>query len=559
MTVGERGKEETMLTGFDPQQIQDLAGARQAIVLLLNLVEEVKQENERWRVTNQELRDEISRLKGEQGKPDIKPNKKKRESHSSEKERRKPKQWQKSSKLEKVKIDREEIAKVDKSQLPADAEFKGYEPVVVQELKVETDNIRFLKEKYYSPSLQKTWLGPLPAGYEGEFGPHVRSMVITLYYAANMSEPKIRELLSHLGIFISDGQVSNILTKKNEGWHSEKETIYREGLNSSSWQHIDDTSTRVDGQNQYCHIVGNPLYTAYFTRPHKDRLTVIEVLQNLPVSQFLLNKQTEQWLEAFDVPQWARVLIGQWPQHEWLNYEQITTWVETELSRLNDQQKARVLEAAALTAYHAQTTMPVLARLMSDDAPQFKAVTEEQALCWVHDGRHYKRLTPCVDHHQKLLDKFRQEYWAYYAQLEQYRTDPQAGVAEQLRQEFDTLFSKVTGYDELDKRIAKSKAKKEQLLLALKYPEMPLHNNPAELGARQRVRKRDVSFGPRTQDGVKAWDTFMTLAETAKKLGVSFYAYVFDRVSGSHRLPDLADLIRQRAPAFHPVRVPAPP
>jgi hypothetical protein len=384
-------------------------------------------------------------------------------------------------------------------------------------------------------------------------------MVITLYYAANMSEPKIRELLSHLGIFISDGQVSNILTKKNEGWHSEKETIYREGLNSSSWQHIDDTSTRVDGQNQYCHIVGNPLYTAYFTRPHKDRLTVIEVLQNLPVSQFLLNKQTEQWLEAFDVPQWARVLIGQWPQHEWLNYEQITTWVETELSRLNDQQKARVLEAAALTAYHAQTTMPVLARLMSDDAPQFKAVTEEQALCWVHDGRHYKRLTPCVDHHQKLLDKFRQEYWAYYAQLEQYRTDPQAGVAEQLRQEFDTLFSKVTGYDELDKRIAKSKAKKEQLLLALKYPEMPLHNNPAELGARQRVRKRDVSFGPRTQDGVKAWDTFMTLADTAKKLGVSFYAYVFDRVSGSHRLPDLADLIRQRAPAFHPVRVPAPP
>jgi len=95
--------------------------------------------------------------------------------------------------------------------------------------------------------------------------------------------------------------------------------------------------------------------------------------------------------------------------------------------------------------------------------------------------------------------------------------------------------------------------------MALKYPEMPLHNNPAELGARQRVRKRDVSFGPRTEDGVKAWDTFMTLAETAKKLGVSFYAYVYDRVSGSAKLPDLAELIRQRAPAAHPVRVPAPP
>jgi hypothetical protein len=144
-----------MLTGFDPQQIRDLEGARQALVLLLNLVEGIKQENERLRVTNQQLRDEINRLKGEQGKPDIKPNKKEKKNHSSEKERRKPKRWHKSSKLAKIKIDREEIAEVDKSHLPADAEFKGYEPVVVQELKIETDNVRFLKEKYYSPSLKK--------------------------------------------------------------------------------------------------------------------------------------------------------------------------------------------------------------------------------------------------------------------------------------------------------------------------------------------------------------------------------------------------------------------
>ncbi|MCP4362049.1 MAG: hypothetical protein GY796_28900, partial [Chloroflexi bacterium] len=114
-------------------------------------------------------------------------------------------------------------------------------------------------------------------------------------------------------------------------------------------------------------------------------------------------------------------------------------------------------------------------------------------------------------------------------------------------------------YDDLDKRIAKTKAKQEQLLLVLKYPEMPLHNNPAELGARQRVRKRDVSFGPRTDDGVRAWDTFITLAETAKKLRVSFYAYIHDRISESYKLPDLAEMIRQHTPVFHPVRIPAPP
>ncbi|MCP4360943.1 MAG: hypothetical protein GY796_23290 [Chloroflexi bacterium] len=74
------------------------------------------------------------------------------------------------------------------------------------------------------------------------------------------------------------------------------------------------------------------------------------------------------------------------------------------------------------------------------------------------------RLTPHVEYHQQLLVDFRDEYWVYYAELEQYRANPNETDALQLRQEFDTLFSTVTGYDELDKRIAKTKVKKEQLL-----------------------------------------------------------------------------------------------
>ena len=63
----------------------------------------------------------------------------------------------------------------------------------------------------------------------------------------------------------------------------------------------------------------------------------------------------------------------------------------------------------------------------------------------------------------------------------------------------------------------------------------------------RRVRKRDVSFGPRTQQGKQAWDTFATLLATTKKLGVSFYRYIYDRVSMTNEIPKLADLIVQRA------------
>jgi hypothetical protein len=81
------------LIDFDPNQIQNLEGAQKALVLVLNLVEEVTQENDQLREIIQKLRDEINRLKGEQGKPDIKPGKKKEQQKdlSSEKERRQPK------------------------------------------------------------------------------------------------------------------------------------------------------------------------------------------------------------------------------------------------------------------------------------------------------------------------------------------------------------------------------------------------------------------------------------------------------------------------------------
>jgi len=213
---------------------------------------------------------------------------------------------------------------------------------------------------------------------------------------------------------------------------------------------------------------------------------------------------------------------------------------------LDEQQQARILEAAALTAYHAQSDVPVVTTLVSDDARQFRHITQHQALCWVHEGRHYKKLSPFVEFHRQVLDDFLKEFWRFYHQLQAYREQPTAEDAVHLRTAFDTLFSTVTGYQELDKLIAKTHAKQERLLPALDFPELPLHNNPAEVAARQRVRKRDISFGPRTPDGVAAWDTFMTLAETAKKLGVNFYAYIYDRVSHAYLLPNLADLINQQ-------------
>src|SRR3990172_8592447 len=145
-----------MFENFDPNAIQDLEGARQAIVHLLNLIEDLTADLRAAQAEIQRLRDENNRLKGEQGKPTIKPNKKPAtpnpSQHSSERERHKPQAWKKSSKVDQIHVDRDQVVPIDPVVLPPDGAFKGHEPVIVQDLILRTDNVRFLKEKYYSPA-----------------------------------------------------------------------------------------------------------------------------------------------------------------------------------------------------------------------------------------------------------------------------------------------------------------------------------------------------------------------------------------------------------------------
>lgn len=541
-----------LLPDFNPEQFKTQEEFRQGIMALLNVVSNLQQEIVELKAENQRLRDENNRLKGEQGKPDVKANKTTSTDHSSEKERTKqPKPKSKRKKRRphrEVKIDREETLLVPKDQLPEDAVRKGYEEVIVQDVILKTDNVLYRKEKWYSPSEKRTYTAQLPKGCQGQFGPMVKTLVLTLYYSARMSEPKIIELVEQIGVNLSEGTVSNWLSRETEKWGNEADEILKAGLGSGSFHHIDDTGTRVDGVNHYCHILCNPFYTAYATRRYKNRLTVISVLQNSEESVYLYNEESDKWLATFELPKWAQNIVAEWPRERLLKENEMSELLAGSLSeRLNDQQLARIREAGALAAYQAQDEYPVIPILVSDDAPQFRHLAQKQMLCWVHEGRHYKKLTPHVAYHRQVLDQFQSEFWTYYHDLNEYRQNPTAKKAESLEKRFDEIFGQQTDYEQLNARLAQTMARKDKLLVVLKESMVPLHNNPAELGARQRVRKRDVSFGPRSESGRVAWDVFMTVAETAKKLSVNFYDYVYDRVAEAYDMPALADVIRSRS------------
>ncbi len=149
--------------------------------------------------------------------------------------------------------------------------------------------------------------------------------------------------------------------------------------------------------------------------------------------------------------------------------------LDQHLPGLGSQVRTRILEAAAIACYQQSTEWPVVQTLVCDDAPQFKLLTDDLSLCWVHEGRHYKKLKPLVAYHQRLLDKFRSDFWDYYRKLLIYKETPSAAVAEMLRAEFDQLFSTESGYQQLDERKRLTRAKIAELLLVLDHPELPLH------------------------------------------------------------------------------------
>ena len=428
------------------------------------------------------------------------------------------------------------------------------------------------------PGAVVTALGRLPQGVDldadtcgallGEhiprLGPHQRQQILD---AAAIGAYRVQQAVPVVEILVCDDapQVKGVTAELALCWvhagrhfkkltplfAAEYEDIARAGLASSPFQHLDDTRTRVNGVEEHCHILCGPLYTLYRTTPRKDRQTVLDVLRLDAPRAYQLNRYAWAFLAAQGLPAAVLRALGRLPQGVDLDADTFGALLEEHVPRLGVQQRQHILDAAAIGAYRVQQEVPVVEILVCDDAPQFKGVTAELALCWVHAGRHFKKLTPLFAHHRALVEAFLTDFWAYYHALQAYRTQPTLAERARLNAAFDTLFARRTGYWHLDERIATTAAKKEALLCVLAHPDIPLHNNPAELGARHRVRKRDVSFGPRSQAGITAWDICGTITQTAAKLGVNVAHYLHDRLSGAYQMPSLAALITQRTAAAH--------
>jgi hypothetical protein len=427
--------------------------ARAVIGQLLNIIETLVAENAALRAENQQLRDEIARLKGGSGKPHIPPPAPPAATdHSSEEERRIRTPRGKPRKNQHLVVTREQACPLDPASLLADAVRHGTTDTLVQDLVLQPEVIRFVREVWFVPSTGQTITAPLPEGYNGAFGPHIHALALALGHGANVSQPALLTFFQDAGIAIGVGTIARWLRDARGTWRPEAIAIQQAGLASSAWQATDQTPTRVDGRNETCHVLGNPFYTVYHTRPDGTRQDVLAVLWGQePV--FRLNRDACDWLAATTLSQTLQARLRQvLPWDTDLTETTLTAALTGAGVSLGLQQRQQVWDALAIAAYHAQTAVPIVRQLLSDDAAVYHLLTDAHALCWVHDGRHYAKLAPVVPQHQALLAEFRRDYWAYYRRLVAYRAAPTTAECERFHADFDVLVGRRTGYQALDER-----------------------------------------------------------------------------------------------------------
>ena len=539
------------LKTFTPERINQFSEP-DVIYRFLGILESALTEINELKQEVQSLRDEVNRLKGEQGKPNIRGKKIKPTDISSEKERAKPNTSPKKgrqSRNHNIQITRQERCRVKPGILPSDAIFKGYTSVIVQDLKIEQDNIEFQIEHYYSPSTGLTYSGERPHGYEGEFGPNVKSLIIGLKYGCNMSEPSIESFLTHHGVFISKSTISRYLTHNLDQFHEEKNEVTYSGLISTQYQQLDDTGARVNGEQWATQILCNPYYTSYHTIPHKDRLSILKLLLGPFELQFQFNESTFELLK--ELKQSSAII--EYLKNNCNGMVLSENELDKILNNLPTKNKSiatihrRIKEAAGIAWYHNQDKWPIVEILLTDDAPQFDHLAFNHALCWIHAGRSLKKLNPLTPAYQEMVKEKLDQFWQYYHKLAEYREFPKKKSKQILEKKFDTIFNQKTGYQSLDDKLAAIAKNKEKLLLVLKYPNIPLHNNESERGARAQVRKRDVSLHTITREGTKALDTFLSLKETTKKCGINFFEYLYDRLTKENKVQRMGEVILHKA------------
>src|SRR3954454_14506072 len=371
-----------------------------ATPLVRQLLEIIRSQQERI----QQLEDEIARLKGLKTRPVIAPSRLESPPRQPPKPGQKRPGSAKRPKTAQLIITAEVVVPVP--DVPPEATFKGYEDFIVQDLIIRPQVTRYRRERWQTADGQNL-LSPLPNEVVpgSHFGPDLICFILHQYHHQHVTQPLLLEQLLQLGIAISAGQLSRILTEQKEPFHQEKDELLPAGLEASTYVQVDDTGARHQGRNGYCTHIGNDLFASFESTDSKSRLNFLEILRR-PHVDYVINEMATVYWERQKLAEAVRATLDQDPRR----FADRSAWEAHLAARgISGERHVRIAtEGALLGSLSAQGVSPELA-ILSDGAPQFDVLVH--AACWIHAERPLARMVPYSDKHRTAIEKARQRIW----------------------------------------------------------------------------------------------------------------------------------------------------
>ena len=430
---------------------------------------------------------------------------------------------------------------IQPENIPDGAKFKGYCHYTVQDILLKPHNIQYKLARWELPD--GTYVtGQLPKDIHGHYGPELVTYILHQYHACRVTEHLLLDQLRAIGILISAGQLNNILIENKNPFIEEAAELMLAATSVENQVQVDDTGGRHNGQNQYTTVIGNRWFSIFTTTESKSRKNFLQLLQN-GKEEYVINQDTLEYLTHVNV---AEYLPGYVSLSLNSKFATLAEWEQFLRERnVTKESEVRFLTEAALYASVIQNGISRELGVHSDDAGQFYVF--QHSLCWIHEDRHYRKLLMTTDKSRSELEQVREQIWDIYQDLKTYKESPSQEVAESISKKFDAIFQQKTSSPTLNHQLEKTRDKKQELLMVLRRPETPLHNNSSETCARAAKIKLKISGGTRSEMGQKVRDTFLSLKQTCRKLEINFLSFLQDRVRGKYAIPRLATVIFDRA------------
>jgi hypothetical protein len=486
-----------------------------------------------------DLQDEIRRLKGEKKKPNIK------KANTSDLNPAPKKKHSKKKKNKDLEVDEVVELDVDEETLPTDAKFIGTRDIFIQEMRIERRNIKFVIKRYYSETLRRTIEAKIPESFKGrEFGPKLISFILYQYYKNRVPHKKIIAMLADWGISISSGTVCSILNDLKPDFAVDLKSARDAGLKRSSIIHIDDTGAKLNGEKRFTFGISNKYFTEYHTKFRKNRWTAVGTLLGGDEKFFINDEAIDFLAKKLHRPK-VTVFFSKYKGEKEFTRDKLELIFEDPVfDDVTKKQRDIIRTALSLSALRFNKSGPKIRFLVSDDGSNFVDLVKNHQLCWVHEIRKYKLTEVFKKIEFETLDKLIEEWRSFYKLMKTYKNNPSSLIRVKIRSEFDRITSKKTLVKELDKQLSLTRRKIRKLLMFLKYPQLPLHNNLCESDLRERVIKRKISLQNRSVEGMKAWDLMLSLSSTCNKINLSFWRYLEDRISCREAIPYLGKVVK---------------